>query len=582
MKTTQFYSKIIRTGLLFTFSGMVCLSLLTPVGVHAQGDNPAPPDETVRLIFIHHSCGENWLSDGNGDLGRVLGENNYFVSDTNYGWGPDSIGDRTDIPNWLEWFRGPESERYLAALYAESERLSAYTNHQSNPGGENSIIMFKSCFPNSNLEGNPDDPPAPGDGLSVGNAKYIYSELLQYFAARPDKLFIAITAPPVQDPSYAANARGFNTWLVQDWLNENGYTQTNVAVWDFYNVLTGPDNHHRFQDGAVEYITNQGGNTLYYPSNGDDHPSREGNQKATSEFVTMLNVFYNRWRENAPGQPAAEAPTPTSISAEDLSPASDEEQPASEPPLTLDAGMIDDFETDAIPGTEGWQVYWDQSTDTTITCSPDASMAHSPSQSLHIDFNVAADSWATCILLFNAPQDWHETAGISFYYRASQPSLLFNIDAHGGSTEALTTYHSTIETTQESVDGWVHLEIPWEQILRVDWEAEAGSPFDPAVVQGIAFGFNTSSAAPNSGEIWIDDLQLISSAAQVEAAPTDEAAEAPMEASPTEDAAAPPIEATDESKAAEEPESGGGGFCPGSMVLGIFVFAGLVLLNKKE
>ena len=72
---------------------------------HAQADDPTPPAEPVKLIFIHHSTGENWLTDGYGNLGRTLGENNYFVSDTNYGWGPDAIGDRTDIPNWPEWFR---------------------------------------------------------------------------------------------------------------------------------------------------------------------------------------------------------------------------------------------------------------------------------------------------------------------------------------------------------------------------------------------------------------------------------------------------------------------------------------------
>jgi hypothetical protein len=44
-----------------------------------------PPEEPVRLIFIHHSCGSNWLSDSNGGLGIALRDNNYFVSDTNYG-----------------------------------------------------------------------------------------------------------------------------------------------------------------------------------------------------------------------------------------------------------------------------------------------------------------------------------------------------------------------------------------------------------------------------------------------------------------------------------------------------------------
>ena len=72
--------------------------------VHAREVFKKAPGAPVKLIFIHHSCGENWLSDGDGGLGSALGKNNYFVSDTNYGWGPSNIGDRTDIVNWTEWF----------------------------------------------------------------------------------------------------------------------------------------------------------------------------------------------------------------------------------------------------------------------------------------------------------------------------------------------------------------------------------------------------------------------------------------------------------------------------------------------
>lgn len=66
-----------------------------------QTDNPNPPRTIVKLIFIHHSTGANLLADGYGNLGKTLGQNNYFVSDTHYGWGPNSIGNRTDIPDWL-------------------------------------------------------------------------------------------------------------------------------------------------------------------------------------------------------------------------------------------------------------------------------------------------------------------------------------------------------------------------------------------------------------------------------------------------------------------------------------------------
>ncbi len=103
----------------------VALILLATAPLCAA-DNPARPAAPVKLIFIHHSCGENWLTDGNGDLGVGLRDNNYFVSDTNYGWGPDGIGDKTDIGNFWTWFCGQKSAKYLAALYKESNRSGEF------------------------------------------------------------------------------------------------------------------------------------------------------------------------------------------------------------------------------------------------------------------------------------------------------------------------------------------------------------------------------------------------------------------------------------------------------------------------
>ncbi|MCA9972004.1 MAG: hypothetical protein KC425_17390 [Anaerolineales bacterium] len=114
-------------------------------------------------------------------------------------------------------------------------------------------VLFKSCFPNSDLYGRPDDAPTPGYDFTVGNARWVYNEILQYFATRPDKLFVVITAPPLSAPAIPENARAFNQWLVHDWLRENAYPYDNVAVFDFFNVLTGPDAHHRVVDGAIEH-----------------------------------------------------------------------------------------------------------------------------------------------------------------------------------------------------------------------------------------------------------------------------------------------------------------------------------------
>jgi hypothetical protein len=277
--------------------------------------NPNAPAQTARLIFIHHSTGENWLANSNGALGLALMNNNYFVSDTNYGWGPDGIGNSTDIGHWWLWFRSNDSATYMNAVYSESEQNSSYSRLSNTPAGENEIIMFKSCFPNSALQGsaagavplianNPLKGEDSGSSYhTVANAKGIYIDILEYFRQRQDKLFIVIAAPPLQDGTYASNARAFNQWLVNEWLND--YTYNNVFVFDFYNVLTtnggnantndlgaATGNHHRWRNNAIEHKTDVGSNVNAYPT-GDDHPSQAGNQKATAEFPPLLNIAYN-------------------------------------------------------------------------------------------------------------------------------------------------------------------------------------------------------------------------------------------------------------------------------------------------
>jgi hypothetical protein len=288
--------------------------------VVASASLPTKPAKPVKLIFIHHSTGQNWLADENGGLGIALKNNNYFVSDTNYRWGPDAIGDRTDTGNWWNWFRGEKSSTYMQALYNEFGQHSGYTRLASDPepSRENEIVMLKSCFPNSAISGHPDDPaktgnnPLRGGGpMTVANVKGIYNDILTYFAAHQDKLFVLIVPPPLAEnatnAAQATNARAVANWLVTNWLSD--YSHKNVAVFDFYNVLTSNGgsadtsdlgkeggNHHRWWNGRVQHSTTGSSNYLEYPT-GDSHPSQAGNRKATGEFVPLLNYYYHRWAD---------------------------------------------------------------------------------------------------------------------------------------------------------------------------------------------------------------------------------------------------------------------------------------------
>jgi methionine-rich copper-binding protein CopC len=250
--------------------------------VTSSGLNTNHPLSRVKICFIHHSSGGNWLSNGNGNLGTALNRNNYYVTETDYGWNAedgDNLGDRTDTVNWPEWF----NDRKMSHVY-QNNYHSAYINTIGNLGGENEIIMFKSCFPNSEV------------GSSINDEKAIYNSLKTYFAAHPNKLFVLITPPGETHVSSYKLTKDLCNWLVDKngWLK--GYTGKNVLVYDFYGTLSETNSHHRYYNGVIQhvYASDYDGTSPYH--NGDDHPNALGNQKATNEFITLLNIAYNRWK----------------------------------------------------------------------------------------------------------------------------------------------------------------------------------------------------------------------------------------------------------------------------------------------
>ena len=185
----------------------------------------------------------------------------------------------------MELVPGPQPQHAtLAALYAESGQTRGYSAPGDRPRRRERDRHVQVLLPQLAPGRQPrrsahvgDNPlrgqDAGSEHHTVANAKGIYNDLLAYFATRQDKLFVVITAPPLAqastDASRAANARAFNNWLVNDWLD--GYPHNNVAVFDFYNVLTSnggnadtndlgqaTGNHHRWWNGAVQHMPDRG------------------------------------------------------------------------------------------------------------------------------------------------------------------------------------------------------------------------------------------------------------------------------------------------------------------------------------
>lgn len=258
-------------------------------------------ETTDDLIFIHHSCGANWLGNSLNDAlvaKDYIDERNdmYYGSDIGPDAGrPDSLGsvpgDNTNMNHWVRWFND-----YLGNL----KTYGCAT-------GENKIVMFKSCYPISDVSSDgslPGDPfastqslanykavyhNAAGSGQTYSYSGYDYLALEDVFAANPDTLFIPVTAPPLTNTgtsdANAHRARLFNDWLKGDWLdsyNDAHPGLNNVAVFDWFGVLANPDNDPSHPNRLQEAFGGAGD---------DAHPNSAANAYSTQVFATDPQNF---------------------------------------------------------------------------------------------------------------------------------------------------------------------------------------------------------------------------------------------------------------------------------------------------
>ncbi len=227
-----------------------------PVPPYLEKYSPEPVKTGLDLLFIHHSCGSNWLADWNGGLAKALTEAGFHVHDATYG---SKVGEKTDVIHWVPKFST------MMDLILRTKKQDQLLEK----GRYNRIVMFKSCFPNSALHKPGKTDWDPMGIMTVDNYKLAYNALLPIFRKHPDVLFIAVTAPPLRkedtNPESAALAKEFNRWLVNEWPAGD----KNVATFDFFGILST-------KEGWLRYPTK------------DSHPNQLGNRRATKAFLPFL------------------------------------------------------------------------------------------------------------------------------------------------------------------------------------------------------------------------------------------------------------------------------------------------------
>jgi len=177
--------------------------------------------------------------------------------------------------------------------------------------------------------------------------------------------------------------------------------------------------------------------------------------------------------------------------------------------------------------------------------------------------------------------NWKEYDGLSFYIRADASIYPLSLVLHTGSQDNKQTYSHRIQSPPTGNNDWSLLQIPWSEFRRVEWEDNPGTPVDPGNILGLAFILEGSETGARSGEIFIDDIQLISRSAGQPAQPQQQAPAAPQQAQPAEPVSQPsPVFAAG---AEPTPQKKGGRipFCPLSVAAGLTLALGAVWFKKK-
>ena len=228
--------------------------------INARGD-------FTNIVFLHHSTGHNLIHQG--QVRERLTEAGYEFWDHDYNspglTRPDgtSTGYSYSIPNDNT---DPDG---LAHIF--SQRLYSWPRNAFSGLMQHEVIIFKSCFPVSDIS----------NQEYLDKYKRYYLSIRDVVDQHPDRLFIALTPPPVvpesSTPRNAARAREFANWLQSD---EFLAGHANLFTFDFFDLLAEGD------PSAPDHDTLR---AEYRPGiAGDSHPNVLANETIGPRFVEFV------------------------------------------------------------------------------------------------------------------------------------------------------------------------------------------------------------------------------------------------------------------------------------------------------
>jgi hypothetical protein len=221
-------------------------------------------EETMKVIFLHHSTGKavwdggvkKWFKKYNKANGtRYDVSERAFPAESPYGW------NNYPYDYWNIWVNNAGEEKYMNE--PTLELLS----------GEYDLVVFKHCFPVSNIVEDTGAPDVGSNGKRLENYVLQYNALNDKMHEFPDTKFLVWTGAALvrskTNEDEARRAADFFSWVKDQW-SEPG---DNIFVWDFFGLETG--------DGL--YLKEE-----YAKSATDSHPSKKFAKTAAPQFCEKI------------------------------------------------------------------------------------------------------------------------------------------------------------------------------------------------------------------------------------------------------------------------------------------------------
>lgn len=193
-------------------------------------ESTEPMSSSAKVIYLHHSTGgviwdggvETLIANYNTEHGTDYSITPLeFPKSSPYGW------NNYPYDYWNIWVNHAGT-----SAYKKEPTLEILTQTYD-------VIVWKHCFPVSNVAADTGSPDITSSVKSEENYKLQYNALKAKMHEFPNKRFIVWTgAALVESTTNAAEAeraRGFANWVKTTW-DEPG---DNIYVWDFRNLETG-------------------------------------------------------------------------------------------------------------------------------------------------------------------------------------------------------------------------------------------------------------------------------------------------------------------------------------------------------